>query len=255
MGFAAALRAFTQPILARTPHNLSKETNLHHVQISDAVLRRVMDRRGKRHVFDRIDSKRTALIVVDMQNGFTQPGAISEVAAARDIIPNINRMADELRSKGGRVVWLQHTTDDRANPEQRNIWLEAFSPDHLREEIGAAFRQTSSQHQINPLLKVDPQDDLVCKYRYSAFTDGSSRLREVLRSHGVDTLIITGTLTNVCCESTAREGMMLGYEVHFLSDATATRSDDEHNATLNALIPVFCDVRSTNEVIGLLAES
>lgn len=227
---------------------------MHHIQISEAVIQRVMDRRRKLHVFDSIDMQRTALIVVDMQNGFTLPGAVSEVPAARDVIPNINRLASEVRARGGRVVWLQHTTDDRNDPEHRNIWLEAFVPDHLRDQLQGAFRVTSSMHAINGLLHVDPADDMVQKYRYSAFTEGSSRLREVLRSRGVDTIIITGTLTNVCCESTAREGMMLGYKVHFVSDGTATRSDEEHNATLNSLIPVFCDVRSSGEVIAMMAK-
>jgi ureidoacrylate peracid hydrolase len=227
---------------------------LHQIEISEALIAKVMARRRKRHVFDSIDATRTALVVVDMQNGFTLPGAVSEVAAARDVIPNINRLAGEMRQRGGRVVWLRHTTDDRNDPAYRDLWSEAFLPDHLREEIRNAFREASSLHALHDELVVAPEDTIVNKHRYSAFTGGSSRLKAVLDEAGIDTLIITGTLTNVCCESTAREGMMLGYKVHFVADGTATRSDEEHNATLNNLIPMFCDVRSTDEIIAILAD-
>jgi ureidoacrylate peracid hydrolase len=73
-----------------------------------------------------------------------------------------------------------------------------------------------------------------------------------LRAAGIDTAIITGTATNVCCESTARDAFMLNYRTLVVSDANATTTDEAHNASLNALFNRFADVFRTDEVVGLL---
>ena len=94
------------------------------------------------------------------------------------------------------------------------------------------------------------------KTRFSALIQGSSDLDAMLRARGIETLIIVGTATNVCCESTARDAIMLNYKVFFkvffVSDANACRTDAEHNATLASLMVMFADVRSTDEMIALL---
>jgi ureidoacrylate peracid hydrolase len=69
---------------------------------------------------------------------------------------------------------------------------------------------------------------------------------------GVDTVLITGTLTNVCCEASARDAMMAGFKTVMVSDANAARSDAEHLAALVTLAQFFADVRSTDEVLGML---
>ena len=90
------------------------------------------------------------------------------------------------------------------------------------------------------------------KTRSSALTPGSSNLKKILDDRGIDTLIFTGGLTNVCVESTARDAMMLNFKTLFVADATGTRSDEEHNATLVNMIQFFADVRMTDEIIALL---
>ena len=70
----------------------------------------------------------------------------------------------------------------------------------------------------------------------------------MLRSLGIDTLLITGTKTNVCCESTARDAMMMDFKVVMVSDACAALSDEEHRATLETIIQQFGDVLSVNEI-------
>lgn len=99
------------------------------------------------------------------------------------------------------------------------------------------------------------EDLLITKTRSSALTPGSSNLKEVLDELAIDTLIITGTLTNVCCESTARDAMLLNYKTIFIGDATGTRSDDEHNATLINMMQFFADLRMTEDTIDLLSNS
>jgi len=100
-----------------------------------------------------------------------------------------------------------------------------------------------------PKLAVAEPDHIVEKTRFGAFVPGASHLHELLQSHGIDTLIVTGTLTNCCCESTARDAMQMNYKVIFVSDATATLTDAAHNATLENMAMLFADVMTTREVL------
>ena len=93
------------------------------------------------------------------------------------------------------------------------------------------------------------------KNRPSAFIQGASNLEAELRRRGRDTLIITGTLTNACCESSARAAAALGFVSIMVSDAMATRTDEEHNATLINVMQLTADVRTMDEVLGLLEAS
>jgi ureidoacrylate peracid hydrolase len=90
------------------------------------------------------------------------------------------------------------------------------------------------------------------KNRFSAFIQGSSELAQVLRSRALDTVLITGTVTNVCCESTARDAMMLNFRTIMISDGNAAVTDEDHSASLCAFYLTFGDVMSTGEVIGCL---
>lgn len=119
----------------------------------------------------------------------------------------------------------------------------------------AAFADGSYGHSLWPDLEVLPQDIRVKKNRFGAFVPGSSDLHAVLQARNIDTLIITGTATNVCCESTARDAMMMNYKVIFVSDGTATYNDEEHNATLGIMLAMFADVMSTDEVVARLART
>ena len=83
---------------------------MHKIAISQSALDRMNTRMGKLHPFDAIDPRATALLVVDMQNYFVKPGHQGEVPLAREIVPNINRLAAELRRRGGHVVWIRNGT-------------------------------------------------------------------------------------------------------------------------------------------------
>ena len=101
-------------------------------------------------------------------------------------------------------------------------------------------------------LDVAAGDLKVTKNRYSALIGQSSPLAGVLRQKGIDTLLIAGTKTNVCCECTARDAMMLDYKVVMLSDCTAALSDEEHRGTLENVIQQFGDVLTADEALGLI---
>jgi nicotinamidase-related amidase len=146
----------------------------------------------------------------------------------------------------------------KMSPRPKVAPLYAGDEDALDEQAMAAlsawwaFTPGDFGHALYPDLNVLPGDLTVRKTRFSALVQGASDLDAILRTRGIDTLIIVGTATNVCCESTARDAMMLNYKVFFVSDANACRTDEEHNATLAIMMIMFADVRSTDEMIALL---
>ena len=227
---------------------------MHKIAIPQATIDRVLARRDKLHVFDDIDPARTAHIVVDLQNGFMAPGAPAEIPAARDIVPNVNRISAALRTAGGLVVYIQNTIDANAKETWSN-WFTHMSGGRRQQAMDAAFAEGSEGHAIWAGLEVLPGDLKVKKTRFGALVPGASDLHSVLQARNIDTVIITGTATNVCCESTARDAMMMNYKVIFVSDGTATWNDEEHNATLGIMLAQFADVMSTDEVVVRLSRN
>jgi ureidoacrylate peracid hydrolase len=225
---------------------------MHKPAIYPSVTERATRRRGSVRVFDSLDPARTAHVVVDLQNGFMAPGAIAEIGTAREIVPNVNRISQALRSAGGLVVYIQNTFDAEA-VRSWPVFFNHFCSPARREKMIEAFTPGSEGHQLWPDLDVRAEDLKVRKSRFGAFAPGASALDAILRARGIDTIIVTGTATQVCCESTARDAMMLNYKVFFVADGNATFNDQEHNATLSAMAHTFCDVLPTDELLGLIA--
>lgn len=224
---------------------------MHKTAIHPDVISRAKQRRGNLRVFDSLNPERTAHIVVDLQNGFMAPGAVAEIATAREIVPNVNRISAALRAAGGLVVYVQNTFDPIAVATWSTFFEHFCSPER-RQRMIETFAPGSFGHAIWPGLDVLPQDLQVQKRRFGAFAPGSSNLHEILQARNIDTLIITGTATQVCCESTARDAMMLNYKVFFIADGNATFNDDEHNATLSAMAHAFCDVIDADTMVGMI---
>ncbi len=223
---------------------------MHKAGIADEVRERISRRRGG--VFHRLIPRQTAHIVIDLQNGFLGEGQVMEVPMARAIVPNVNRISAALRAAGGTVVYLQHTADAEAI-RSWSVFFEYFCGQKRRPQFIEAFTPGSPGHALWSELDVAEQDLVVRKSRFGAFVPGSSDLHARLQQRGIDTLIISGTLSHVCCDATARDAMMMNYRVFFISDANATTTDAEHGATLTGLASAFCDVRDTQSVLGLIS--
>jgi ureidoacrylate peracid hydrolase len=224
---------------------------MHKVSIPQSVIDRVVARHGREHVHDDLDPAKTALIVVDMQNAFMLPGvAHSPCLMAQEIVPNINRLAEAVRETGGTVVWIRTNYTD----ETLESWSTLYGMIGMlgTEKRARALLAGSEGHELWAELDVRPQDLTVEKNRYSAFIQGSSDLAEILRGRGLDTLLITGTVTNVCCESTARDAMMLNFKAVMVTDGNAAVTDDDHNASLRNFYLTFGDIMSTEFAIGCL---
>jgi ureidoacrylate peracid hydrolase len=224
---------------------------MHEAAIYPSVIERIEQRRGGMRVFDRLNSKRTAHIVVDLQNGFMAPGAVAEIGEAREIVPAVNRISTAVREAGGLVVYIQNTFDDEAI-RTWSTYFDHFCSPTRRQRMIEAFTPGAEGHALWAGLDVRPEDLKVWKRRFGAFAPGASDLHANLQARGVDTLIITGTASQVCCESTARDAMMLNYKVFFVADGNATFTDEEHNATLSAMAYTFCDVIGSDALIKLI---
>jgi ureidoacrylate peracid hydrolase len=212
---------------------------------------RAMERRGKLHPFADLDPRTTALIVVDLQNGFMiEDVAVAYVPTAVEIIPNVNRLAATVRATGGKVFWIRNTMDE-ASLASWSHYHAIATPQARRNRVTNMSPGTRG-HDLHDALDVRSQDIIVQKYRFSAFIQGASELPQLLREQGVDTVLITGTVTNVCCESSARDAMMLNFRTIMVSDGNAAMSDEEHNATLASFYAIFGDVMDTDMLIECL---
>jgi ureidoacrylate peracid hydrolase len=224
---------------------------MHKVSIPQSVIDRVVKRHGREHVHDDLIPRRTALIVVDMQNAFMLPGvAHSPCPMAQEIVPNINRLAQAVRAAGGAVVWIKTAYTDETLKSWSTLY-DMIGPDGT-DRRARALTVGSKGHELWPDLDVQPQDLVVEKRRYSAFIQGSSDLAAILAARSLDTLLITGTVTNVCCESTARDAMMLNFKTIMITDGNAAVTDDDHNASLRSFYLTFGDIMSTDMAIGCL---
>lgn len=226
---------------------------MHPVSIRPEIVARVLARRGRLDWFDRLDPARTALVVIDMQTAFCAPGAPAEVPLARSIVPAINRLSGALRKLGCPVIWVLHANTSRGGRSDWELFFNHVVSEDVRDRTLAAL--APGQQRIWPELEVSPEDHTVIKNRYSALIAGSSQLERLLRSLGIDTVLVAGTKTNVCCESTARDAMMLDFKTVMLSDCCAALSDDEHRAALENIIQQFGDVSTVDDVLRKLTAS
>jgi ureidoacrylate peracid hydrolase len=224
------------------------------LDIPDPVTARVVARCGVAHPHAELEPGRTALIVVDLQNAFMDDEVGHAVCPmARDIVPNVNRLAATVRATGGGVFWIKNTFDERSAIE----WGHAhaiLTPEARRRRVEAMSEGTKG-HDLWPELDVRPEDEIVRKYRFSAFLPGTSDLPYRLRARAFDTVLITGTVTNVCCESSARDAMMTNFKTIMVTDANAAMTMEEHQASLTAFYLIFGDVMDTAFVIQRLTRN
>jgi ureidoacrylate peracid hydrolase len=227
---------------------------MHRISLSQEIVTMIEAQRGTLHPYQQLELRRTAHIIVDLQNGFMEPGAPVEVPVAREIVPNVNLISAAVRAQGGLNIFLRMTVDT----ESRASWSNWFAHLHSAASgttLTQAFARNAHYWQLWPSLEIGSNDLTVDKVRFGAFVPGASALHEILQSHRIDTLIISGTLSNCCCESTARDAMQMNYKIIFVSDANAALTDAAHNATLENMAFLFGDVMSTAQLLGCIAQS
>jgi nicotinamidase-related amidase len=209
----------------------------------DYVIGRVMTKRGRLRVFDRFEAAETALVVIDMQKFY-----VADVQPAIDIIPNINRMAAAFRAKGAVVAWIKMTAGRGGN----SLWS-LYHDYFFTKENAARHRDNLTEgadgHALHAGLDVQEGDVFASKNRFSAFMPGYSELPEKLAQRSIKNVVIAGMLTNMCCETSARDAMMMDYKVIMVSDANAARFEEDHNVGFTTVYQSFSDVLTTDQVI------
>jgi biuret amidohydrolase len=197
--------------------------------------------------------EKTAMIVVDMQNDFVQEGAPIEIPRARAMVPRLNRLLDVCRAHQIPVIYIHHVI------RGGDIDAGRLADHHEVIRNSKAIIAGTPNVEIYEDLKPHPGDLVVAKPRYSAFY--GTDLEAILRSKGIDTLIISGTVTNVCCESTTRDAFSRDYKVIFLSDGNAAgdlpdmgfgpvSADEVQKVVLTVLAMCFAQVSSIDQVIA-----
>lgn len=196
---------------------------------------------------DKVDPRRAGLIVVDVQNDFCAPDGYfaktgNDVSMVEAMIPRLEALIEGARAGGVPVVFVQAIYDEHflSGPwKERNIRRNLDVPRCVTGSWGADF------YRVKPA----GSDLVVRKHRYSAFID--TELDMILRVRGIETLIMTGVATNVCVESTARDGFMKDYYIVFTADATATTSRALQEGTLQNIRDNFGVVVSSEEILKI----
>lgn len=182
-----------------------------------------------------LDPSRSALMVIDMQRFFTDPLSHAYVPAADGIFPNVVSLVQAYRAEGLPVIFTRH----------------AFKPDEDLGILGRWWRDAlldgDEFAEVDARLAPKPGEPVLRKNRYSAFSN--PELEGILKRLGTTQLVITGVMTHLCCETTARDAFMRDHEVYFVVDATATDDEELHMATLQTLSNGFAIPVSAAEIL------
>ena len=195
-----------------------------------------------------LDPTHTALINIDMQRCFVEGSPLASPDGLA-LVDRINRLSGACRHAGTLVVhtrgWMR--------PDGSNLGVMA---ELVPAFVSALYTEGADSAQLHDRLDVAAGDIVVNKPRYGAFY--ATDLELILRSRGIDTVIITGIATNICCETTAREAAQRDFRVVFLSDGTATKemngvaAADLQRATCASLGMVFAKIATIDDVIAAL---
>jgi len=178
----------------------------------------------------KVDPEQAALLVIDMQNFFR--------GMVRPILKDVLRVIETCRKKDVPIVFTQHGhTEPRADGGALGQWW------------GEVILHGTADWEFLPEMKIESKDKIIHKKRYSAFFE--TDLERFLRSKGIRDLVISGVMTNLCCETTARDGFMRDYRAFFLIDGTATRKDEHHLATLKNLGFGFASLTTCDELVRM----
>jgi nicotinamidase-related amidase len=183
-----------------------------------------------------LNALKSALLVIDMQRFFLDPHSPTFTEGGAAVLPTVKRVMEAFRRAGRPVLFTRHVH----HPED----IDSGIMDWWWE---GKCLEGSPESEIHPDLAPLPREKTVFKHRYSAFYN--TDLETVLRCLKIEDLVVTGVMTNLCCESTARDAYFRDYRVFFLADGTATVNEEMHVASLLNLAFGFSFVTSAEGVI------
>ncbi len=180
-----------------------------------------------------LEPRRAALLVLDMQAYFLDPASHAFVPSAPAILPNLQRLIAAFAARRRPVVFTRHTNTPADAASMARWWRDLLAPD-------------SPASAILPALDVT-QGLVIEKHQYDAFYQ--TELEQVLRAAGAEQVVVTGVMTHLCCETTARAAFVRGFEVFFVADGTATYTEAFHRAALLNLTHGFAIPALTEEIL------
>jgi len=207
------------------------------------------------------DIRKSALIIVDMQNDFVhRDGAFGR--RARDNpnidmdflaspIPNVKKLMDAFRDAGRPVVYVAHVLKPDYSDAQFPYWRATPQP-HKRSN-STFIVEGSWGAQVIDELKPREGEHLVIKKGFGGFSN--TPLDTILRNQGITTCVVTGVTTCVCVSTTVRGGVEHNYRMILVKDGVAEVQRDVHDAELKTMARIFADVKTADEVVGMLADS
>lgn len=197
--------------------------------------------------------RKSALIVVDMQNDFVRVGAPLEVPDARTTIPANKALIQAFRKRNLPVIFTKFLSrphyyllwdwSPQCQPPTRCCWK-----GHSRTygDIAGQRECTDIVDELQP----SADDIIVEKYGYGAFHD--TPLEKIIRSFGLNSVVITGTVTQICVEETAREAFHYGFRATIVEDAVSSFAPDLHAATLKNFVMKFGWVSKSDPIVSML---
>jgi len=187
----------------------------------------------------KLNKERAALLIVDMQKFFLDPASPTFTCGGLGILPNVKKLIEVFRQNHRPVIYTCHVHHpDRIDAGIMGWWWEGMCLE------GSA--ESEVHDEIAPL----PNEKVILKHRYSAFYN--TDLETVLRCQHIEDLVIAGIMTNMCCESTARDAYYRDYRVFFPADGTGSINEEMHVASLLNLAFGFANVTTTSEILGLM---
>jgi isochorismate hydrolase len=199
---------------------------------SSEMLHALVDFR-KRHESITFDPRRAALLVLDMQEYFLQESSHAFVPSAPAIIPNLQRMISCFHARHRPVIFTRHVN----TPEDAGMMARWW-----KDLVRSGAPESGISSLLNPTESMTIQ-----KSQYDAFYH--SELAQVLGTNEVEQVVITGVMTHLCCDTTARSAFVRGFEVFFIVDGTATYNESFHRATLQNLTHGFAVPVLSEEIL------
>ena len=176
----------------------------------------------------------SALLILDMQRYFLDAGSHAYIPSAQAILPRVDKIRETYETLGLPIVWTRHLNTPADAGNMSTWWRELIQRENPLSEIDPFFTPSSG--------------NLIEKSQYDAFYKTNLDLR--LQKLDVKQIVIAGVMTHLCCETTARSAFMLGYDVFFLIDGTATYNEDFHRATLRNLLHGFATPFLCEEILS-----
>jgi len=181
---------------------------------------------------DQLIPQKSALLILDMQEFFLNENSHAFNPSAQAIIKSINSLVELFTNNDLPIITTKHI-NTKENAKQMDYWWR----DILTENSG--FSKLISEFDL-------PQAELIIKSQYDAFYN--TNLNELLQKNNIEQVIITGVMTHLCCETTARSAFVNGYNVFFPIDGTATYNEEFHIATLTNLAHGFANITLTKHL-------